>query len=101
MNGVDLWRLSLAALPPDRIHLAYFLPRNLNGLTLAQHAYACGVRGCLELEQNILNGKLKTITVYLQPTATTTTVPAPNNTRVATGNHATTHDNNVSREENE
>ena len=66
VNGVDLLRQSLMALPPDRLNLAYFLPRNLNGLTLAQQAYECGVRGCLELEQNILNGKLKTVTAYLQ-----------------------------------
>lgn len=66
VNGVDLLRQSLLALPPDRLNLAYYLPRNLNGLTLAQQTHECGVRGCLELEQNILNGKLKTITAYLQ-----------------------------------
>jgi len=64
-NGVDLLRLALAALPADRLNLAYFLPRNLNGLTLAQNCYDCGVRGCIEMEQNDLNGKLKTITVYI------------------------------------
>ena len=64
-NGVDLLRLALAALPADRLNLAYFLPRNLNGLTLAQNCYDCGVRGCIEMEQNVLNQKLKTITVYI------------------------------------
>lgn len=65
VDGVQLLRQSLAALPPDELNLAYFLPRNLNGLTFAQQCYDCGVRGCVELEQNILNQKLKTITVYI------------------------------------
>jgi len=64
-DGVQLLRQSLAALPPNQLNLAYFLPRNLNGLTFAQHCFDCGVRGCVELEQNILNSKLKTITVYI------------------------------------
>lgn len=65
VNGEDLLRMAVNALPSDQLNIAYFLPRNLNGLMfgLSCHRH---VRGCLELEQNIVNGKLKTITAYIQ-----------------------------------
>jgi trimethylguanosine synthase len=66
-NGVDLLQLSTRALPSDRLNIAYYLPRNLNGIMLSQQlAMDCGIVGCVELEQNIVNHKLKTITAYIQ-----------------------------------
>jgi trimethylguanosine synthase len=65
VDGVELLRLAVAALPADRQNIGYFLPRNLNGMTLAQNCHQCGIRGCIEMEQNILNQKLKTVTVYI------------------------------------
>jgi trimethylguanosine synthase len=66
VDGEEILRLASAALPPNRQHIVYFLPRNLNGLSLAQSAHRCGIRGYIEIEQNILNGKLKTLTVYMK-----------------------------------
>ena len=65
VNGEALLRMAVTALPPDQLNIAYFLPRNLNGLMFGLSCqHHC--RGCLDLEQNIVNGKLKTITAYLQ-----------------------------------
>mmetsp|Transcript_13028 Transcript_13028/g.28207 ORF Transcript_13028/g.28207 Transcript_13028/m.28207 type:complete len:512 (-) Transcript_13028:1724-3259(-) len=44
--------------------VAYFLPRNINGLSLGSAALKAGYRNSIELEQNVLNGKLKTCTAY-------------------------------------
>ncbi len=42
----------------------YFLPRSLNVHSMAQSAWKAGYKQ-IEVEKNVLNGKLKTITVYL------------------------------------
>jgi 16S rRNA G966 N2-methylase RsmD len=65
VNGEALLGLAVTALPSDQLNIAYFLPRNLNGLMfgLSCHKH---IRGCVDLEQNIVNGKLKTITAYIQ-----------------------------------
>jgi RNA cap guanine-N2 methyltransferase len=65
INGEALLRMAVTALPFDQLNIAYFLPRNLNGLMFGLSCHHL-VRGCVELEQNIVNGKLKTITAYIQ-----------------------------------
>jgi trimethylguanosine synthase len=42
-----------------------FLPRNINGVKLGESAIKAGYEGPIILEQNVLNGKLKTVTAYL------------------------------------
>ena len=70
VDGADLLRLAAAALPADRLKIGYFLPRNLNGMTFAQICHdECGIRGCIEMEQHILNEKLKTVAVYIDSNA--------------------------------
>ena len=45
--------------------IAFFLPRNINGVALGKSACKAGYQeGPLILEQNMLNGKLKTVTAY-------------------------------------
>lgn len=66
VTGVDLLRMAVTALPPDQLNIAFFLPRNLNGMMFGLNCHHCGIRGCVELEQNIVNSKLKTITAYIQ-----------------------------------
>lgn len=46
--------------------VALFLPRNTDGTALARSALKAGYTGDFELEQNLLHGKLKTVTAYLQ-----------------------------------
>jgi trimethylguanosine synthase len=65
VDGEELLRLSAVAVPEERMNVAYFLPRNTNGVRYSYSALKTGFSGCLELEQNVLNGKLKTITAYL------------------------------------
>jgi len=53
--------------------VAYFLPRNTDGTALGRAAVRTGYRGgtakwpVLEMEQNWLNDKFKTVTAYLSP----------------------------------
>lgn len=84
LSGVDLLRMSLVALPANRPKIACYLPRNLNGLTLAQDCHKCGVRGEVEMEQNIVNGKLKTITVYINSGCSSESVSSDGDRQVAT-----------------
>jgi trimethylguanosine synthase len=65
VDGEELLRLAGIAVPEERMNVAYFLPRNTNGVRYSYSALKAGFAGCLELEQNVLNGKLKTITAYL------------------------------------
>lgn len=70
VDGEDLLKLASDSLPTNRKNIAYFLPRNLNGIKLAQSAIRAGLgdrtSNCtMELEQNVLNYKLKTITTYI------------------------------------
>jgi trimethylguanosine synthase len=64
VDGGTVLRLAFGALPCGDKRVAYFLPRNTNGKKVAMSAIEAGFRGSLELEGNILNCKLKTITVY-------------------------------------
>ena len=64
-NGMDGNQLLELAAKASGGLLAYFLPRNINGFLLAQAAYGSSARLTrLELEQNYLNRKLKTVTLY-------------------------------------
>ena len=62
-TGEDILSQSIQALPSKRPRIAYFLPKNLNGESMALCAAACGLTGCT-LEQNNINCKLKAVTVY-------------------------------------
>lgn len=44
--------------------VAYFLPKNTNGTAFAQSSFNAGFAGPIVMEQNVLNGKLKTVTAY-------------------------------------
>lgn len=63
VNGADLLQLAVSSMSPDRLNLAYFLPRNTNGWRIGECAHRAGLR-TIEMEQNYLNHKLKTITLY-------------------------------------
>lgn len=65
VNGDDLLELATRSMPVDNMNVAYFLPRNTNGWRVGQSAYRAGIKH-LEMEQNYLNNKLKTITVYVR-----------------------------------
>ena len=62
VNGDQL--LALASKALGNRPLLLFLPRNTNGSYLGQSFLKIGCHGVIEMEQNVLNGKLKTITVY-------------------------------------
>ena len=66
VNGVDL--LKLASKVSDRNIVVYFLPKNMNEISLGRAAYRSNYRGLsVELERNVLNGKLKTVTAFIGP----------------------------------
>jgi trimethylguanosine synthase len=65
IDGAGLLRLAVAAVPANAPNIGYYLPRNLNGISFAEDCYSCGIRGRIEMEQNVLNDKLKTITAYI------------------------------------
>jgi trimethylguanosine synthase len=74
-NGGQLFQMSAKAVFSDSNEgvIAYFLPRNVDGIKLGQMAVASGIEHeCFELEQNVVNGKVKTVTAYfghsLKPT---------------------------------
>lgn len=62
-NGDDL--LSMASGASKSKAVVYFLPKNLDGFNIGKSAWNVGYRHGIELEQNLLNGKLKTVTAYL------------------------------------
>jgi trimethylguanosine synthase len=45
--------------------IAVFLPRNINGIALGKSIVKSGYSGPVVMEQNVLNGKLKTVTAYI------------------------------------
>jgi len=68
-NGGELLSLSAKAVLNDESTtqegvIAYFLPRNTDGIILGQSAISSGIKGSFEMEQNVVNGKVKTITAY-------------------------------------
>lgn len=63
LNGENLL---VAAKKASQMKLViYFLPRTLNVHSMAQSAWRAGYQD-IEVEKNLLNGKFKTITVYLK-----------------------------------
>jgi trimethylguanosine synthase len=64
INGKDLLALAAKAVVVKTRNVAYFLPRNTNGKSVAQSASTVPGMRLLEMEQNYLNYKLKTITIY-------------------------------------
>jgi len=62
VDGSKLLEISSAATSSKLV--TYFLPRNINGISVGRAAISAGYQGEIEMEQNILNGKLKTVTVY-------------------------------------
>eukprot|EP00557_Chaetoceros_sp_GSL56_P005109 CAMPEP_0176499486 /NCGR_PEP_ID=MMETSP0200_2-20121128/12953_1 /TAXON_ID=947934 /ORGANISM="Chaetoceros sp., Strain GSL56" /LENGTH=520 /DNA_ID=CAMNT_0017897909 /DNA_START=69 /DNA_END=1631 /DNA_ORIENTATION=+ len=64
-SGSEL--LSLSAMAAKEEQVVCFLPRNINGFDIGTCAWKAGYqrKNHIELEQNILNAKLKAVTVYL------------------------------------
>jgi trimethylguanosine synthase len=60
IHGETLLTMSAKAMQ----QVVYFLPRNLNGISMGRSALQAGYE-TVELEKNVLNGKFKTITAYL------------------------------------
>ncbi|GKY99157.1 hypothetical protein MPSEU_000871200 [Mayamaea pseudoterrestris] len=88
VNGAELLAMALRALPmkdatdsdhdesalassdaltmTPKYRLAYFLPRNINGVSVGRAAWQAGFNGeSVELEQQYLQHKFKTVTAYL------------------------------------
>ncbi len=63
-NGEEL--LSLSANASRNKSVVYFLPRNVDGISTGFSAWKVGYRHGFEMEQNYLNGKLKTVTMYFK-----------------------------------
>ena len=65
INGGELLtRAAKAVFNHDTGVVTYFLPRNTNGISIGQIAVTSGIEGHFEMEQNVVNGKVKTITAY-------------------------------------
>jgi hypothetical protein len=67
-NGGELFHMSASAVFSDSNKngvIAYFLPRNVSGIAVGRIAVASGIdHECFELEQNVINGKVKSVTAY-------------------------------------
>ena len=68
-NGGELLSLTAKAVLDNESKqqggvVAYFLPRNTDGIILGQSAVTSDIKGTFEMEQNVVNGKVKTITAY-------------------------------------
>mmetsp|Transcript_24397 Transcript_24397/g.36377 ORF Transcript_24397/g.36377 Transcript_24397/m.36377 type:complete len:274 (+) Transcript_24397:462-1283(+) len=62
INGEQL--LAMASKGTKDRKVVLFLPRNTDGVALGRSAVKAGYNTSIELEQNVLNGKLKTLTAY-------------------------------------
>jgi trimethylguanosine synthase len=67
VDGEEL--LNMAAKAALYKSVVYFLPKNIYGIDIGRCAFKEGYRKEIELEQNHLNGKLKTVTIYLSDVA--------------------------------
>jgi trimethylguanosine synthase len=65
-NGGELFNMTAKAVFSGKEGVVtYFLPRNVDGIKLGQIAVASDLNHeCFELEQNVVNGKVKTVTAY-------------------------------------
>ena len=67
-NGGELLSMSIeATLNQSKQHglVVVFLPRNIDGVSVSRVAATSGIKGSMELEQNVVNGKVKTVTAYI------------------------------------
>jgi hypothetical protein len=64
VDGDEILRLTSSSLGREG-PIAIFLPRNINGVSLGRSVLKAGYDGPVVLEQNVVNGKLKTVTAYL------------------------------------
>lgn len=62
IDGETLLQYAMAASTDQNV--IYFLPRNVNGISLGRSALNGGYHGIFEMEQNVINGKTKTVTAY-------------------------------------
>jgi len=62
IDGQDLLILAKNACKTKLV--VYFLPRNVNGHDIGKSVWRVGYKD-MEIEKNMLNGKLKTVTMYL------------------------------------
>ena len=56
LDGVEIYEKSRSITP----HIAYFLPKNVDSNQIADLSHGCP----FEIEKNIINGRLKTVTAY-------------------------------------
>lgn len=63
VDGGAVLRMAFQALPLSK-NVAYHLHKSTDGTKTAMSAIQAGFRGCMELEENTHNRKLKTITAY-------------------------------------
>lgn len=61
-NGEMLLKISSKATTQQNV--IFFLPKNINGIELGKSALEAGYKGVVEMEQNVMNGKTKTVTAY-------------------------------------
>merc|ERR1712130_1033823 len=61
INGEDLLLMAKSACKQKVV--IYFVPRTINGNEVGKSAFKAGYRD-IEIEKNVLNGKLKTVTIY-------------------------------------
>ena len=67
-NGGELLNMSAKAVLNESKKeglIAVFLPRNIDGVQFTRTAVTSNVKGSIELEQNHVNGKVKTVTAYI------------------------------------
>lgn len=62
IDGEELLERASAAL--GHVPTVLFLPKNVNGASVSTTVVKAGFDGTIILEQNVLNGKLKTVTAY-------------------------------------
>ena len=66
-NGGELLSMSIKATlnqSKQQGLVVAFLPRNIDGVSVSRVAATSGIKGSIELEQNVVNGKVKTVTAY-------------------------------------
>lgn len=63
INGEDLLLMAKSACKHKLV--VYFVPKSINGHEAGKSAWKAGYKD-LEIEKNVLNGKLKTVTIYLK-----------------------------------
>eukprot|EP00984_Skeletonema_dohrnii_P020046 scaffold9692_cov117-Skeletonema_dohrnii-CCMP3373.AAC.5 len=67
-NGGELLNMAAKAVLSESKQeglVVAFLPRNIDGISFTRVAVTSGIKGSIELEQNVVNGKVKTVTAYL------------------------------------